>query len=168
MAAIFFRHNDTPALYIHDGAIQIEEAIKFSWRETRTSRIIFQHLWHNGPITIQKHMETQHSIIYIPSWDDFDLNAFLSVVKRDPRMVRSALCLPSALIGLLPLLLLATRSTSERLCVFMTVGLNPLLAPFFIEGRNDMFVLFWLAGDRLSAKAAVDVVRSILRGGGSY
>ena len=29
LAAIIFRRNDTPALYLHDGAIQIEEAIKF-------------------------------------------------------------------------------------------------------------------------------------------
>jgi uncharacterized membrane protein len=50
------------------------------------------------------------------------------------------------LFALTLMLLSASRTPRERLGALMAVTLNPLFVPFFIEGRNDVVVLFWLVG----------------------
>lgn len=148
MAAIAYRHNDTPALYIHDGAIQIEEAIKFilggknPYVEDFAGTPLAQ--WPFYDPTVSANPALDH-LIYLP-WMMLSSIPFYLVSQSifgwyDQRFVYLLM-----LIVLLPLALSAAREARDRLCAFMILGLNPLFVPYFIEGRNDIVILFWLFG----------------------
>ncbi len=146
LAAIVYRHNDSPALYLHDGAIQIEEAMKFllagknPYAENYVSTPLAQWPFYDPEVSANPAL---YHLIYLPGMLLISIPFYLlsqaALGWYDQRFVYLLM-----LIGLLPLVLLAARSPRERLGMFMVVGLNPLFTPFFIEGRNDIVVLFWL------------------------
>lgn len=148
MAAIIFRHNTAPHLYIHDGAIQTEEAIKFllagknPYAESYAATPMGQ--WRFNELGGNRNPALDH-LPYLPF-------TFLSAVPLylatqatlgwyDQRLMSLILLLLAVLF------LLRIGCTSEKkLAAVMLVALNPLFVPFFIEGRNDVVIYFWLIG----------------------
>lgn len=148
MAAIVFRQNTAPHLYIHDGAIQIEEAIKFllagknPYSESYANTPMEQ--WPFNEPGIDHNPALDH-LIYLPFVIIFSTPFYwlsqTAVGWYDQRLVYLGM-----LLALLLILVRLKSRSPEKLAMTMVVALNPLFVPFFIEGRNDIVVLFWLIG----------------------
>lgn len=148
LSAIWHRHTTLPFLYVHDGAIQTEEAIKFllagknPYVESYAATPMGQWPFHVPGLSRNP---TLDRLPYLPF-------TFLSAVPLylatqatlgwyDQRFMSLILFLLAVLF------LLQIGCTPERkLAAVMLFALNPLFVPFFIEGRNDIVVLFWLVG----------------------
>ncbi len=148
LAAIVYRHNGVPYLYIHDGAIQTEEAVKFllagknPYVENYTGTPMAQWPFFEPGFT------QNPSLFHLPYLPlpvlvsvPFYLLSQAMLGWFDQRFVYLLM-----LLALAPMLLSAGRTPRERLGALMVVALNPLFVPFFIEGRNDIVVLFWIVG----------------------
>jgi len=151
MAAIIFRHNTTPYLYIHDGAIQTEEAIKFllagknPYAESYATTPMGQWPFHEPGVSRNPALD---HLPYLPftflSAIPLYLTAQTTLGWYDQRLVYLLM-----FVVMLPMLLQLGRTPRDKLAAVMVVALNPLFVPFFIEGRNDIVVLFWLVGAML-------------------
>ena len=148
MAAIIFRQDTAPHLYIHDGAIQIEEAIKF----LRAGKNPYNESYANTPMeqwpfneSGLSHNPALEHFVYLPFVMIFFVPFYwLSqtvVGWYDQRLVYLGM-----LIALLLILVRLRSRPREKLAMTMVITLLPLFVPFFIEGRNDIVVLFWLIG----------------------
>ncbi len=148
LAAIVYRHNDHAWLYIHDGAIQIEEAIKFllagknPYAENYTATPMAQWPFYEPGLTSNPAL---YHLIYLPLTILISLPFYLlsqaALGWYDQRFVYLLM-----FVTLIPMTLSAARAPREKLGALMVIGLNPLFTPFFIEGRNDIVVSFWLVG----------------------
>jgi hypothetical protein len=148
VAAILYRHNSAPYLYIHDGAIQIEEAVKFllagknPYAENYTATPMAQWAFHEPGLDVNPGL---YHLVYLPRLVLISVPFYLfsqaTLGWFDQRFVYLLM-----LFALTLMLLGASRAPRERLSALMVVTLNPLFVPFFIEGRNDVVVLFWLVG----------------------
>jgi len=141
------RHQTAPDRFIHDGAIQTEEAAKFllagknPYAENYAATPMAQSDFSIFEVTVNPALEHNPYlpltfILPIP----FYVLAQFTLGWFDLRFVHLVLFL--ALWLLLPQL---TRHDEKKLGLLIAFGLNPLFVPFFVEGRNDIVVLFWLA-----------------------
>lgn len=148
LAAMIYRQNSAPHLYIHDGAIQTEEAIKFllagknPYLETYAYTPMGQ--WFFREPGFSRNPSLEH-LPYLPWVVIFSLPFYwLSqtfIGWYDQRLVFLGMLITTMLI-----LLRLRQNAHNRLALLMMIALNPLFVPFFIEGRNDIVVLFWLIG----------------------
>ncbi|MBI4790104.1 MAG: DUF2029 domain-containing protein [Chloroflexi bacterium] len=148
VAAILYRHNSAPHLYIHDGAIQAEEAIKFvlagrnPYVENYLDTPMAQWAYHETDVSINPALD---HLPYLPLTFIAGVPVYLfsqfALGWYDQRYVYLLM-----FIALVPMLLRLGRTPREKLAAVMLVTLNPLFVPFFIEGRNDVAPLFWLVG----------------------
>ncbi len=148
LLAIANRHNGVPYLYVHDGAIQIEEALKFlfagknPYAENYAATPMAQWPFHYGGMQFNPAL---YHLPYLPSLlfssVPFYLLAQAIIGWYDQRFVYLFLLVLTILM-----LLRVGRTPGERLAAVMVLGLNPLFNPFFIEGRNDIVLSFWLIG----------------------
>jgi hypothetical protein len=140
------RRNSEPYLYAHDGLIQIEEATKFilagrnPYVEDYTRTPMLN--WDFRIGNLRANPALYHNA-YLPFFFLFDA-PFLVVLNGligwfDGRMV----FLPMFLV-LLVILAQWVRDRSSKYALLLFVALDPLFARFLIEGRNDVFVLFWI------------------------
>ncbi len=148
LLAIVNRHNGVPYLYVHDGAIQIEEALKFLFAgknpyvENYAATPMAQWPFHYGGMQFNPAL---YHLPYLPSLlfssVPFYWLAQAIIGWYDQRFVYLFLLVLTILM-----LLRVGRTPGERLAAVMVLGLNPLFNPFFIEGRNDIVLSFWLVG----------------------
>ncbi len=151
MIAILYRHTTFPYLYIHDGAIQTEEAIKFllagknPYAESYAATPMGQWPFHEPGVSRNPALD---HLPYLPftflSAIPLYLAAQATLGWYDQRLVYLLM-----FVVMLPMLLQLGRTPCAKLAAVMFVALNPLFVPFFIEGRNDIVVLFWLIGAML-------------------
>lgn len=139
---IQLRHGEGPERHIHDGALQVEEAIKllltgrnpYGFDYSSTPMYEWQGL-HDNPAL--------HHFVYLPFLTL--CSAPLHLLSRaalgwyDQRFV-ILLCILGCVI-VLPKL---ARTMEGKLSAVMLGLLNPSLALYLPEGRNDVFTLFWL------------------------
>ncbi|MFQ6015041.1 MAG: glycosyltransferase 87 family protein [Anaerolineae bacterium] len=144
--AMALRRTQGAHLYMHDGAIQTEEAAKLlvagknpytaSYRDTPMADWPFQ----EGEVTRNPALE--HAI-YLPFLFLFSVPFYLASQAAlgwyDQRLVYLMLFL-----GSLWLALRLPRRREGKLSLAAFLALNPLMVPFLMEGRNDVFILFWL------------------------
>ena len=69
-----------------------------------------------------------------------------------------------ALLILLVLLPTLASSPERKLSLLLVVGLNPLFAPFFVMGRNDVLVVLWLVATTLLLRRRLYVASAIALG----
>jgi uncharacterized membrane protein len=69
-----------------------------------------------------------------------------------------------ALLILLVLLPTLGSAPERKLSLLLAVGLNPLFAPFFVMGRNDVLVLLWLVSTTLLLRRRLYVASAITLG----
>jgi uncharacterized membrane protein len=151
IAAIVYRHNGVPYLYIHDGAIQTEEAIKFllvgknPYAESYAATPMGQWPFHEPGVSRNPALD---HLPYLPftflSAIPLYLTAQATLGWYDQRFVYLLM-----LVAMSLMLLQLGHTPRHKLAAVMVVTLNPLFFPFFIEGRNDIVVLFWLVGAML-------------------
>jgi hypothetical protein len=146
LSAIILRQATAPHLYAQDGLVQTEEAIKFllkgqnpyveDYAGTAMADVYFE----EGDLTTNPAL---YHLVYLPA--TFTLPIPLYVILNavlgwyDHRFFHLL-----AFLGLLMLLPVLARSAEHKLSLLLVVGLNPLLAPFLVQGQNDVLVLFWL------------------------
>ncbi len=146
LALIILRHLSAPQEYIHDGAIQIEEAVKFllagrnPYTADYSETVMARWQWDHPLLKVNPALRYN---LYLPGM-------FLQAIPIDG--------LSQTLLGWfdvrllhLPFFLLALAtgmqfmSESERRLGFLfAFAFNPFFAPFFAEGRNDIVFLAWL------------------------
>ncbi len=146
LTAIFFRQTLAPHLYVHDGQIQIEYAVRFllagknPYVETYLATPMAQWPFHEPNLAVNPAL---YHLAYLPFYFLFvapvEWLALAWLGWFDLRVV----LIPLFFITLF-LLLLAVRAPDQRRALVYLVALNPLFLPFFVEGRSDAFILFWL------------------------
>lgn len=143
LLGIYLRHTTAPYEYIHDGAIQIEEAVKFllagqnpygadyahtpmaNWHFSGAAALALKH---NGYLPFTFLLALPFYLVSQSTLGWFDIR-FVYL----PALVITWLLLPHL-----------TDTWDKKLGLLIVVGLNPLFVPFFIEGRNDGLILFWV------------------------
>ena len=138
---IYLRHTTAPYAHIHDGAIQIEEAVKFLLAGTNPYGADYAStpmaLWVGWP----EENPALHHNIYLPLVFLITLPFYLVFQSFlgwfDVRFVYLIL-----FMVMLFLLLRLNDDWEEKLGLLIAFGLNPLFVPFFYEWRNDVLVLF--------------------------
>ncbi|MBI5029626.1 MAG: hypothetical protein HZB51_03810 [Chloroflexi bacterium] len=151
VAAIFYRHSTAPYRFIHDGAIQLEEAIKFllagknPYVENYTETPMALWSFHEQGFDVNPAL---YHLPYLPFTFLVSVPVYLvsqfAIGWFDQRLVFLIMFL-----FLIPILLQIGGTPSEKLGALMMVALNPLFVPYFVEGRNDVVVLFWIVGSVL-------------------
>ncbi len=141
LVEILQRHATAPYEHIHDGAIQTEEAVKFllagqnpygadyartpmgQWHFSGATSLALQH---NGylPLTFLLALPFQSAFQSIWGWFDIRFVYLLCFV------------------ALLFFLVHLVQTWDRKLGLLIAVGLNPLFVPFFVQGRNDVLILF--------------------------
>ncbi len=143
---IYLRHITAPYEFVHDGLIQTEEAIKF-WLAGKNP---YAENYFGTPMAWWGYAGPDapdnpalYHLVYLPFLFLFSAPWYLivhtSIGWFDERMVFLILFLVE-----LMLLFRLARTEDRRVALLLVVGLNPLFVPFFAEGRNDVFTLFWL------------------------
>ncbi len=146
LSSVILRQLNAPYLYIHDGAIQTEEAIKF----VLSGKNPYVEDYLNTPMAQWPYWKPDpmmnpalYHLPYLPFLVVFSAPFYLlahgTIGWFDERLIY----LPMYVLTLILLSRLATKP-ENRLALLLMVGLCPLLVPFVLEGRNDIFVLFWL------------------------
>jgi Glycosyltransferase family 87 len=153
-AAIAYRHNGVPYLYIHDGAIQTEEAVKFllagknpyaeNYLSTPMAQWPFYYTGLNANPALY-HLPYPPFLLLVSA--PFYGVSQASLGWFDERFVYLLLFILSLLM-----VLRIPHAPREQLAAVMIFGLNPLFTPFFIEGRNDVVASCLLIGAILFLK----------------
>lgn len=146
VVAIIYRHNTVPYLYIHDGAIQVEEAVKFllagknPYTESYVPTPMAQWPFHEPGVLTNPGL---FHLIYLPflliASVPFYIGSLAWLGWFDQRF------LYLGMLGLSAIMVPRVGANPrDKLAALMVLALNPLFVPFFIEGRNDIVVSFWL------------------------
>lgn len=146
LSAMILRQATEPHLYVQDGLIQTEEAIKFLLKgqnpyvEDYTGTAMADVPFEQGGLTTNPAL---YHLVYLPATFTLPIPLYLILNSAlqwyDQRLFHLLVFL--VLLILLPVL---ADSPEHKLSLLLVVGLNPLLAPFLVEGHNDILVLFWL------------------------
>lgn len=146
LAAMIYRQNSAPHLYIHDGAIQVEQAARFflhgqnPYSVDYTNTPMANWTFHESGLTVNPAL---YHLPYLPFlWlSTIPMEMFFQSIPGwyDVRLVYLVLLVASLL------LILQSRLFRENsYSAAIVLALNPLFVPFFVEGRNDIVVTFWL------------------------
>ncbi len=146
LAAVYMRHTTVPYLYVHDGLIQTEEAAKF----LLSGKNPYVENYVNTPMSLWTFNEPNLSVN--PALYHFAYLPFLIWTTVPFYLVSNAVLgwfdLRFLFIFLFVITLLLMNKLvyyrENKLALLLFVGLNPLFVLPFVEGRNDVFVLFWL------------------------
>jgi hypothetical protein len=137
---IAVRHGGPAYDHIHDGAIQTEEAAKFLMAGQNPYGADYSQtpmaLWHYAGINPALHHNAYLPFTFLLAIP-FSLLAQAVLGWFDLRFIFMPVLI--VMILMLPQL---TDSVEKKLGLVIVLGLNPLFVPFFIEGRNDVLILF--------------------------
>jgi hypothetical protein len=146
MSGMIMRQATTPGQYIHDGAIQTEESIKYllEGKNPYTEEYLGTPLaeWEFALPELEENPALYHNA-YLPFIFLFSI-PFYVVVKHltgwyDQRLVYLLLFVCT----LWPLMRHATKPT-RKLSLLIAIGLNYFASFHTVWGVNDSFVMFWL------------------------
>ncbi len=143
---IILRHNTAPYLYVHDGLIQTEEATRFllagknPYVEDYTQTPMKDWDFRVGNLRLNPAL---YHNAYLPFLFLFSAPFYVIINTWlgwfDGRMV----FLPM-FIGVLAMLARWVSERGRKFALLLFVTLNPFFAPYLVQGRNDVFVLFWI------------------------
>lgn len=145
--AIHLRSNTQPYYYIHDGAIQIEEAVKM----TLNGKNPYTENYFNTPLenwgqAAGKKWDNPalYHLAYLPFNILFSIPFFIifnsAVGWFDERIVY----IFSLIIFILTILKWPNKSLFIKALFLFFFIANPWFFRYFIEGRNDIFVISWI------------------------
>ncbi|MBI5651721.1 MAG: hypothetical protein HZC40_14950 [Chloroflexi bacterium] len=146
IGAMLMRHSSAPHQFVHDGLIQIEQATRFllagknPYVEDYTQTPLANWLFEISGTAINPAL---YHNAYLPFFFVFTAPFYLfanaSLGWFDGRMI----FLPMFL-AVLVLLAQAVSDRNKKYALLFFVTLNPFFTRYLIEGRNDVFVLFWI------------------------
>jgi len=144
-----------PHTYCHDSVVQFEEAIRMvrakrnPYKEDFTETSLAQwHDWEKNPAL--HHFVYPPMLLYLSVPVEAVCRAVLwkmpeKVEQIGPRFYDQRLIILGFFAGFLGVVWFYLRDHPHRLGITSLVALNPWLAPFVVEGRNDVAMLFWVA-----------------------
>ncbi|HVR82857.1 MAG TPA: hypothetical protein VMU54_01010 [Planctomycetota bacterium] len=144
-----------PTSYCHDSVVQFEEAIRMvrarrnPYKEDFTETSLAQwHEWERNPALY--HFVYPPMLLYFSVPVEAVSRAVLwkmpeKVDKIGPRFYDQRLVVLGFFAGLLAVIWFYLRDHPHRIGITALGALNPWLAPFVVEGRNDVAMLFWVA-----------------------
>src|SRR4030042_1687644 len=140
--SILLRQVAGPATFSHDGGvIQTEEAVKF----LLAGKNPYVEDYVNTPLA-EWGLEYRTALYHYPylPWTFLFSAPFYGASEAllgwyDQRFVYLALFLITLLVAAR-----LTNQADQRLCLIMVLGLNPIMGPDLLFGRNDAFVLAWI------------------------
>ncbi len=143
---ILLRHQSQPYLYAHDGLVQNEAAVRMvlagrnPYVETYYNTAVAHVPFNVSGISLNPALD---HYAYLPLTFLLPL-PFQALFENaggwfDQRMLHLVL-----LLIMLAVAAALAQRLSDRLTLLIILGLNPLFVGPFIEGRNDILVLFWL------------------------
>ena len=142
------RHNGKPYEFAHDGGvIQTEEAIKYfikgknPYHEDYYNTVLDEHY------TVYKLDEIKNSLIhhytYLPLTFIFPLPFYIiskaAIGWFDMRFIYILMFVLSLYI-----VTRLNQSTENKILLLITFSLNPFFTYFIADGRNEVFLLFWV------------------------
>jgi len=143
---ISMRHFSAPEFYIHDGALQAEEAIKYflngknPYAEDYLGTPLIR--WGYTAMAGEPNPALFH-FTYLPFLFLFALPFYLSGIFLIGWFdIRFVFCF--CFIGSLYLLYKIVKSERNRLLFLIIFAFNPIFVLDLVEGYNDVFILFWL------------------------
>ncbi|TKJ31120.1 MAG: hypothetical protein CEE40_02365 [Chloroflexi bacterium B3_Chlor] len=144
---MIMRQATTPWQYIHDGAIQIEESIKYLLQGKNpytedylaTPLAQWEYIDEEG---IEENPALYHNA-YLPFIFLFS-TPFYVVVKHVTGWYDQRLVYLFLFVCTLWLLMNHATKPTEKLALLIVFGLNLFAASYTIWGGNDVFVMFWL------------------------
>jgi hypothetical protein len=143
---ILVRHQTADYLHAHDGLIQTEAAVRFvlagknPYVENYYNTPMAQAPFKLGGLSVNPALE---HYAYLPLTFLLPLPLQALMETRLGWFDQRFIHLVFYIVLLMAAASLSTDRTRQRLLV-MALGLNPLFAGYFIEGRNDVLVLTWV------------------------
>ncbi len=128
--------------FSNDNVIQTEEAIKFVLAGKNPYS---ENYLHTPMVKFQQNVKNPalYHFVYMPSDILFSIPFYLLSRKLigwyDQRFIYLSL-----FIFLLWLVSRFAQKKEKKLTLITIFALNPFMAPFVVEGRNDVFTLFWI------------------------
>lgn len=144
---IHLRSQEGAHSHAHDGLIQIEEATKFllagknPYVENYTQTPLAQWNFRIGDLTVNPAL---YHNAYLPFFFLFTAPFYLLAQAMLGGFDARLIFLPMFL-GVLFIVAQWVKEANRRYALVLFIALNPFFAVYVIEGRNDVFVLFWLA-----------------------
>lgn len=144
-----------PATWCHDSVLQFEEAIHMvrtrqnPYKEDFTGTMLPQwHGWKDNPAV--------HHFVYPPLLLYFSVPVETvarkvlwksppNMISLGPRFYDQRIVVLGFFIGLLAMVGHHLKDHPHRVGLTALIVLNPWVAPFVVEGRNDVAMLFWAA-----------------------
>ncbi|MBU3965152.1 hypothetical protein KJ695_02430 [Patescibacteria group bacterium] len=141
------RHHTKPYLYVHDGVIQVEEAIKFllEGKNPYTENYFETPLKNWGGLAELNGVNPAlYHLTYLPFNIIFSIPFFMAsnllLGWFDERFVY----IFSFLLVIGAILKWPNKSSWAKLIFTILIVVNPFFQIYFIEGRNDIFVFSWI------------------------
>ena len=153
-----------PHTWCHDSVVQFEEAIRMvrakrnPYKEDFTDTALAQwHDWEKNPAL--RHFVYPPMLLYLSVPVEAASRAVLwKMPERVPRLGErfydQRLVLIPFFLGLLGVVWFYLKDHPHRVGLTSLAALNPWLAPFVVEGRNDVAMLFWAAAAWIAYETA--------------
>ncbi|MBI5304323.1 MAG: DUF2029 domain-containing protein [Chloroflexi bacterium] len=146
VGAILLRRASAPHQFVHDGLIQTEQATQFllsgrnPYLEDYTQTPMAQ--WHFEIEGVAINPALYHNP-YLPFFFLFTAPFFLLSNALLGWFDGRIIFLPM-FVAVMGMLAQWVTNRPKKYALLFFVALNPFFTPYLIEGRNDVFVLFWL------------------------
>ena len=143
---VFVRHQSAPYLWAHDGLVQNEIAVRLTlhgqnpYAADFSSTILAQVPFKVGALMDNPAL---YHYVYLPFTFLLPL-PMQALAEATLGWFDQRLLFVGLFMAVLALAASLTPAGPRRLLVTMSLGLNPLLVTYLIEGRNDVMILFWL------------------------
>ncbi len=153
-----------PNTWCHDSVVQFEEAIRMvrakrnpyneDFGDTSLAR---WHDWEKNPAI--HHFVYPPMLLYVSVPVEAASRAVLwkmpaNVEKIGDRFYDQRLVVLPFFLGLLGVVWFYLKDHPHRVGITSLIALNPWLAPFVVEGRNDVAMLFWVAAAWIAYETA--------------
>lgn len=144
---IYKRHISVPEAFIHGESIQIESAVNYLLQGKNP----YKETYFDTPLEKWPYME-DGKIATNPALYHFNIPPFYLLSETFIYFISistlfwydARFLLLILFVGLLILTYYICRKRSNRLLLLSVVSFNPAFSQFFIEGRTDLPVFFWL------------------------
>lgn len=136
-----------PYLHIHDGAIQTEEAIKFLLKGKNP----YTENYFNTPMDYMGGMAEMnfanpaiYHLVYLPFNILFSIPFYILSIFFIHIFDERFVYVPVFFLFIGLILKWPDKSLKRKLVFLILFTINPLFFSFFVLGRNDIFVFFWI------------------------
>lgn len=135
-------------VYVHDGAVEVEESIKFLLK----GKNFYTENYYNTPLIQQAHLQTYDGIIENPAMTHFVYLPFMTIFSTSFYLLTQSVFhwydqrIVYIIFFILSLFILykIPKELENKRLLLIIFALNPFNYNFLAAGFNDIFVYFWV------------------------